>query len=357
MCEYNHDLIVSDDFTANYPTIKKLLVHEELNDLFRSYDLVARKYKKLMIIIGSTALAMGFIALLGIVLELFIPAIGSHLPNCAVVIIELLALLSIVFVVVDRIFIRSRPKYLFACFARERLRQWHFQLFVDGEFVQWFLADSSAGQKALASRLNSFKETLRAGSGSLDAFIRTPASPSRLLHQQSKYTDNTIASNVFDALTTLRFEHQSQYPWRKLTSTSSENVLSLQEHYEWSETLARMSLLGALLIPIVQLVLVLLKSVEILDNTDTIHMTLSALVLGLVALSAASRAYRSGMTLPEEVESYEDYVAHVGTLCAILQESTISIDSKQELLIDLELEAERELRRFLSMKRKATFLA
>ena len=153
----------------------------------------------------------------------------------------------------------------------------------------------------------------------------------------------------------LRFEHQSRFARGKTTEIVSVSGVSMTESYHWSETLARLSLLAAVGIPIVQLVLVAISSSSPVPFLEKIHVGLSALALIFVIVSASARAFRTGLTLPEEIESYNDFSSHVDMLR--VRFDTADNSEKYSLAVDLELEAERELKRFLTMKAKSTFLA
>ena len=72
-------------------------------------------------------------------------------------------------------------------------------------------------------------------------------------------------------------------------------------------------------------------------------------------ISLASRTYRTGMTLPEEIESYIHYKELVQAIVDHLQEAT-TLEEKSELLGELETHADAELKRYLRMKSNATFL-
>jgi hypothetical protein len=79
----------------------------------------------------------------------------------------------------------------------------------------------------------------------------------------------------------------------------------------------------------------------------------SALLLAV--LSAASRAYRSGYTLPAESESYEEYCDRVSEINAVFR-SAKTDEQRLRQLEQLESEAASELRRFLRTKMHATFV-
>ena len=83
---------------------------------------------------------------------------------------------------------------------------------------------------------------------------------------------------------------------------------------------------------------------------------LGGVSLLLAVLSAASRAYRAGFTLPDESESYEEYCDRVRELKAVFK-SLSNDNEKLRELEQLEEETAAELRRFLRMKTRATFVS
>ncbi|MEJ7592496.1 MAG: hypothetical protein WKF77_13170 [Planctomycetaceae bacterium] len=267
--------------------------------------------------------------------------------------IEVMAIIAIAIVVFDRFVTCSKSKYLHACFGRERLRHWHFQMFLDGALL--CIADKTLQAGKITGRLTRFDTSHLDLEGASTTFIERPASPALMFHPFTAYSVPEIATEVFNALETLRFEHQAQYAARRINRPGNPHVPTMREGENWSETLAKLSLLGAVLIPIVQLILMAVKRREFEQGFQITHSALSASALLLIAVSATARAYRTGLTLPEELESYEDYVSHVEVLKTRLESADNA--RKQELLRDLELEAERELQRFLRMKEKASFLA
>jgi hypothetical protein len=82
---------------------------------------------------------------------------------------------------------------------------------------------------------------------------------------------------------------------------------------------------------------------------------LSGSALLLAVFSAASRAYRAGYTLPDESESYEEYRDRIRE-CKALFDNATSDQEKFRQLENLEAEAAAELRNFIRMKMRATFI-
>jgi len=349
MAEHNHDINVSQEFANRFPQIKHLLVLPDVFKVFDGYDRIAKRYKFLYQALGIASLVIGLFSMLGVVAELLFESLKWELPTKVAMAIELSALLAILIIAFDCLVLRTRSNYLSACFAREQIRLWRFQLFIDGRFVENVAKDRVNAREECQTRWQTFKEALKLLKGAQEDFVRRRTVPIDLNHHDTPYTDPVIAKQVFDALLVLRFNYQAQYA-RSLTAAETPGrIVALRSQFDWSETLARLGLLGALILPAIQLFVIKIEA-------HTLHASLSAAALALVALSATARAYRTGLTLPEEIESYEEYTAHIDTLRELFLMSGTSDERKREILKELETEAARELRRFLAMKSKSTFV-
>jgi len=366
--EYNHDLDVNADFTRQFQPVGKLLRQPVVLDLFYRYEREAKNYKRRFHLLGMLSLVSGTVALICVALELLVAGLGKHSPGLATVIIELVALASFCLLLIARVRC-YRTRWRIACFARERIRQWHFQLFLDGELVEGLAKTPSTviisgkpgapnnATDELTRRWREFTENLKSGAGSLDDFLHDSAAPARMFHPVTPYRDPDIEGRVSCALATLRFNHQAQYSRRKIAHESPTAALSAREHHHWAESVASITLLLAVLAPAAQLVVLLAHSLRLIEDTKTWHTWLFAAALVLAVLSASVRAYRTGLTLPEEIESYEEYVTRVGELRELFLLPGGTMEHRSAVLKDLEIEAARELRRFLVLKGKATFIA
>jgi len=92
-----------------------------------------------------------------------------------------------------------------------------------------------------------------------------------------------------------------------------------------------------------------------LSRAEIASRCLAGVALLLAVLSAASRAYRAGYTLPDEFESYEEYCDRLREYKVVF-ESAAADEDKFRQLENLEAEAALELRRFIKMKMRATFI-
>lgn len=353
---YNNDIDVDHVFASQFDGLTPLLRNEELIQLFKKYDQTAKNRKRRLLAFGRLSLLLTLLALLGVLTELLIAAQGSHAHSVTVVIIELLAIAAFGCLFANHIQ-KNRPRYLLACFCRERIRQWQYQLFLDGEFVSRYVDDSDWGQRELDSRFERLCEDLRNTDGLLHDYQSAATTRSMLMHPNKSYTSAATAALVNDAMKTLRFDHQVRYSGRKISDDPNDQHFSLREQHHWAETVARLSLLAAVAIPALQLALVSAKGLGLgTEALATTHVFLLAAALAAVVISATARAYTTGMTLPDEIDSYEHYCAHVNALRSVFIAET-DHEKKRECHVELELEAERELRRFIHMKQKATFLA
>jgi hypothetical protein len=166
-----------------------------------------------------------------------------------------------------------------------------------------------------------------------------------------------LSKGVFDAIKILRFEHQLQYSQRKIQPESIESDSVIIDRETISETIASVTLAGAIFVSAFALILSGIHELTNLLPWDylVINRYLGSAALLLAVVSAASRAYSAGFTLPDESESYEEYCDRIREIEAVFQ-NVKSDKEKLTQLEQLEEESAVELRRFLRMKKRATFL-
>lgn len=350
--EYNHDLNVSEDFLRCYPAIRKALNDERLLERFDYYDREAKKHKRNFQGLGLGALILGLIPLLVAALRMAVgepPAWQEGFSTFA----EAAGLVSVGLVLWSR-FRRHRRLWCQAVFCRERLRQWHFQKFLDGRLIGLLASQSGAYDEELSRRWGELTQNLRDGYGMMKRFLDSASRSSDLFHELTPYSDPAIAEQVFKALWTLRLEHQLRYGKRKTAPQGEQAGLSLEERKTISETAAIATLALAVLVS-GSAFIVAIVGPRLGWETAFITRCLGASALFLAVLSAGSRAYRAGYTVPDESESYEEYCDRIREIEAVFQNAT-SEEGKLRQLKYLEEESAAELRRFLRMKERATFV-
>ena len=356
--QYNHDLDVSEDFLAFYPAIRGVLQDERLLTIFRELDERAQAHKRAFHRLGIGALILGLTPLVVAAVRmtmgepLFSGIAGINVGA------ELSGILSMCLVIWARLR-RHRLSWCHAVFCRERLRQWHFQLCLDGRLVERLAAGDPAARKELEQRWVTLQQNMSDGQGLMIEFVAADSHDGDLMHPVTEYTNPAIGAAVFEALQTLRFDHQLRFGRRKIDPDGEGKGLALKEHDTLSETVGSLSLAGAITMSVLAFLASGAHMVERAAWLPWDHLaitrSLSGIALLLGVLSAGSRAYRAGFTLPDESESYEEYCDHLREAKAVFR-SASSADLKLRELQRLEQEAAAELRRFLRMKTRATFI-
>lgn len=354
--KFNHDIFPGEEFTKAFPSLSWILSADVEGEAFRKHDALAKSHKFWWYTLGRTSLFLTVVVLLAIVGELVVYALGLKPPAEITATIEITALIAVLLLVIDH-FLHNKPFYLYHCFCRERIRHFRFQAFLDGGLLTLGTTDPDAAKTQLEGRLqHKLLADLDSGEGALESFVARTSSESQLLHPLVKYEDADIGMNVFEALDALRFRHQAQYPRRKTAVASVDRSLSMMDQYHWAEVVGKVMLASALILPATQVTLLALDFSGAWPPPKWLTILLFGASIGAAIVSAGARAYCVGLTLPDEVDSYAQYVARIDHLQDMATKSK-SLKEKQACLLELELEAERELRRFLQMKMKASFIA
>ena len=155
------------------------------------------------------SLWLGGIALSGITVKLLVTALGSKMPTALIAAFEAAALFSVA-AALGPWFVNSRTKWLTARFMTEQIRQWHFQLLLDGRLVCQAARDPKLFERSRASRWAQFQEAQAANAeGSLTSFVAGAAMDFH--HGVAPYDDAMTAEQVVRAYSDLRFQKQLAY--------------------------------------------------------------------------------------------------------------------------------------------------
>jgi hypothetical protein len=355
--EYNHDLNVSEEFLAAYPSIRKALKDERLLERFTFFEDRAKSHKRWFHLLGLWSLILGSVPLIIAALRMIVGEGAFAAYTRAYSAAELCGVASICLVLWNRLK-RHRMLWCQAVFYRERLRQWHFQKFLDGPLIEKLVGNEAEYDAELNRRRVQLEQNFHDGYGTMMEFTRFASRENNFLHEPANYSDSRIARTVFDALRTLRFEHQLRFSQRKIEPEAEHASLALKERATVSETIASVTLAGAVLISALSVFVSGAHEFDLPLQWDQLLITrcLGGTALLLAVVSAASRAYRSGFTLPDESESYEEYCGRIRELKPVFLKTALSDEEKLRQLEQLEEEAAAELRRFMRMKTRATFL-
>ncbi|MBV9762061.1 MAG: hypothetical protein JO340_15970 [Acidobacteriaceae bacterium] len=357
--EYNHDLDVSEDFLRAYTLIRKALKDERLIRAFRYYDGEAKKHKRWFESLGIWTLLLALAPLLVAAIRMIVgdEMWKEEISTSA----ETLGLISVLLVLLSR---RRQHRRLWckAVFCRERLRQWHFQKFLDGEFIGLLVDASDRFDVELDKRWANITHNFRDSYGAMKQFLDFDHDSDSFV-KVTPYADRAVAQQVINALSALRVQHQLRYAVQRTADEGEERGLSLEERRSLSEHVAALALAGAVLVIVSALLVPIVSWIAAhgfghdnwLPKEKILTRYFEGAALFLSVLSAGSRAYRAGFTVPDESESYEEYSNRLREIVAVF-DSAPTLLRKMQALKHLEDVATDELRRFLKMKERATFV-
>jgi len=352
-------LDVSEAFLCAYPSIREALRDQRLLETFSFFDVQARAHKKSFQSLGLWSLILGLVPLVAAAVRM---AVGEALfakVAPANITWEFCGVVSVCFVLWTRMK-RHRVLWCQAVFCRERLRQWHFQKFLDGRLMGLLASHKKQYEEEIDRRWGELTQKLKDGPGMMGEFVSFASHGGDFFHVTADYENQQFAKTVLEALRTLRFEHQLRFSRIKITPEGERVGLSLRERTTLSETVASVTLAGAIVISALAFFASAIDFSRFASFLPWGYITITRCLAGtallLAVLSAASRAYRAGYTLPDESESYEEYCDRVRALEAVFR-SVSSDKEKFRQLEYLEEEAAVELRRFLRMKMRATFVS
>lgn len=352
---FNHDVHVPEEFLRHFPRIASVLHREETAEALSRENTKGMRAKRRFHQSGLAALFLGTLALCGSVVEISCLAGGIEPPSGMAVAVEVAALLAFC-LLLGAWSLRYRRAWLVACFTRERIRQWHFQTFLNGELVEKLAAgdpDARSGyERSWAAMVASFGSD----EGAMSRYKNDRGVPRRLLHGEKPYTDPQIAADVHESLVTLRIRHQREFAERKLNQDDASSIVSLVDKYKWAEAVARMTFLVAIVTPAAQLAVIALHERGVVPGSiDVVSVVLLGVALLLAVISAGSRAFLSAMSLPAEIDSYREWAQRLEAISGSFEAGTTMDDERTRQLRECELACAEELQRFLRMKSDVRF--
>jgi hypothetical protein len=257
------------------------------------------------------------------------------------VLIELLGLLASGLVLLAW-FGETRQRWLTARFFAERMRQWHFELFLDGALVSKLTQDAAGFVAERDLRWSAFLHDLRAGPGLMGTFLHSDDYP--IAHHTTSYTNDAVADEVFTIYSKLRFEWQLSY-FRCQADTFAETD-------NWTEAAARWTLVAAAIVPLAQLALYGMRGDGAVETAIAV---LPPLALLLALVSAVIRVLRSARAYSEERERYLSKWTRALALKAAFDAATERA-GRLAVMEEFEKVAIDELRGFLRTMERASYL-
>jgi hypothetical protein len=339
----NSDVRPSDSVLQSFKVIRPLLLHHDLANQCDDLDRQSDTQRKLAHALGVVSVLCGVLALLAIVVELAGRG-RMELSREVSIGVESASIAAIVLGVLSKII---RGTWLNNAFLLARLRQWHFQGFLDGSIV------SKVGSRHLFenTRLARYAK-LQSITGSDPMIQFVEENPARLkLVPMSIDSRMEGIQEIVESYRQLRLEYLiAVYTKREMQNTDFDRLL---------EFIARFGVVLAVLCSATQVILLLVNRMS-----EQVRPFLLGASVGLPIVSVGARAVRDGMTtrfnslrlrrkcnrLRFLLESFDSVAAEGSDSMAGATERRIQIMREIETL---EVE---DLRDFLRQARDATFL-
>jgi len=340
---HNTDLNPPGEYIATLPRIAPALRFDGLLKVFGQYDAIANTAQRRLHATGIASLALGSLALTGITVKLLLLALGAAMPPVLVFAVEISAVVSIALAVGPWVS-RSRGRWLTARYVTESIRQWHFQLLLDGGLMTLASAGTGRFEEERTRRWNQFTASIEAAEGRMSSFVEGESTNRSF--QSALAADSQIAEETCTAYRDLRFDRQLAY-----FRVKREHFA---EYDEWSEAVAKWTLLTAVLMSAVQAGLALFE----MTGGDVSHglgAAVAAMAIWLVIVNATVRVYRNAMRLSEQRERYDGRWLQMVMLKNVFDQALGSEERVRAMRAVEDLSVD-ELREFLRQMRRASFL-
>ncbi|MEK6372878.1 MAG: hypothetical protein AABO58_09290 [Acidobacteriota bacterium] len=341
--EHNSDLSPGEPYLAAMPHMRAAFGYEKTSNLFGYYDGVANAEHRVLRRTGMVSLILGGVALSGIVIKLMVGALGHSMPLSLIALFEAAALGSIV-LALGPWFSRTRTKWLTARFMTEQIRQWQFQLLLDGRLLSQAMSNRDAFEAERTQRWARFESQAVSAEGTMNSFA--DGEVLEFYHDISPYGEPEAAEETLRAYMDLRFHKQLAYFNLKRQE--------LMRRDGWVEALSRWSLFMALVLASGQLLIVAWNWISCC-LPHGLDVLLGAAALWLVVCSASVRIYQHAMHLAEQIEHYE--TKWLGLVILKTQfDAAGSVEEKLGVMRQVEVLEIDELREFLRQMRKTSYL-
>ena len=348
---FNHDILITVDENsrsqAEWPLVAHAFYNAKVGDAFGKDEANAKRLKRVVQRLGTTAIAFALVALLGSALELHLAARpGGELPTPAAKAIEACGLLGLVAAFLASRFWKFRREWLKSRFFCECLRQWQFRRTLDGVAIERAAASPAARTDYEHARDAAFgyfvADLTREVGQRLGELADSAVDPVALPFEPHAPADPAVAAQLASAYFHFRLDHQINYAVYKLSADDKTFAgVSGELLVKATDMLAAASLVGALAVSVVQLFHALPFG--------------GFAGVGLAIFGVAVRAWRDGMALDEERERYQDMRQRLQSLAARWADAPDD-PARLRLAEEVERAGLEELRSFVRQHGKAQFL-
>ena len=360
---FNDDLLMNDNdlkfARSQFPEIVHVLDHERLRTIFAQYDAEANTARDRVRTLGLGAVLFAMLALLTVATQ---PA-WPHTPAARwlAVILEIGGMFAALVASGGLWLGPWKQRWLESRFMTERLRQWHFQMWLRrGREIDMSVSDPKAIAAFQSHRMLWLDEFLKSHEGHLDAKLESLTSElgdaDTWLHDPPTAYGNKskVLPHIFQAYEQLRLNHQYSYAVYKLRRADDKPIWRF---LKWpairqASVLSNMSSVGLTVALVCSAVLICTHAFGIGADIEPAF-RMGAIVSALVGL--ALRTLQEGLAPEKEIERYNDYRGRIAQLRNRFQE-TRDQNELLHIMEELERAAFDELRGFLRTHQHAKFL-
>jgi hypothetical protein len=288
------------------------------------------------------------------VIALAFVAHGDELPSSLEVIFPFAALLSFALIAWSYLG-RLREKWLLNLFVRERIRQWRHQLLLDGDLVQECAQNDDKANASYHEQWSKLNEIFEMADGKFQHFVGGSGEDDYFFTDRpAPPADPSLMSDVLACQESMRIQYQRNFSSAR--GTSGSRRISLQDFTRVIQWLASTTLVGAVLAATGVFVV---RVVEYSNaHTSTTSLVLATIAIGLAVLSLGVRALRTGLTIPAEYVSFEEYRHRCNALGLWWDRERAKAEMYEQwqCLVEFERTSASELRRYLRMKASSRFI-
>jgi hypothetical protein len=349
--EGNTDIHTPSTTAEKYPLLGHVLTDDIVLDRFDIYDAKAKSAKSWYRNLGVTSLILVFLSLEWEVVSLTWAAWGGKVTFGLNVAFGAVGVAAVILVIYARVR-HYRSEWLLNVFLRERIRQWRHQLVLDGVLMDIGEHSPMSQLDSIRDRWNDFvNQNLAVGDGEFDSFInggpKQDGPDTLLLHPYSPPTHSLVLEEVLLLQREVRLQHQLDYANSKTASEGQKHLFSVAELTDTIDKAATTTLALAVAVIFARFF------VEFIHHSSKALIILAGIATALVVASAAIRALRSGLAIPGERDSYVEYAHRMKTLADLFD---FDKADRWEIVVQTEIAAVEELRRFLVAESKSRFI-
>jgi hypothetical protein len=365
--KFNDDLLLGEgdcEVAAHrYPTILHVLDHPELRNYFETIDAPANRAKRSSRTAGFCAIVLACVALMFAAAEHLLKDHAGMLPTFLVIVSALAGVLSVMIGGTGVLFAGKKRQWLHLRFMTERIRQFHFQIFVSRlPEISDSLRDDKAKAAFKSERNNWFEAFKMRFDGKLPGeFSRTindETGAELWLHEYrdelNKARESKDLDPLFRAYRELRISHQIGYASYKLKEDHKIFSGSPRQQVAVLSTVAFICIVLLCAIHVGVLIGVLMPEKSFWAEFRFSELV-SVIVIWFAIVALGVRAVEQGLQLVREIERYQQYLSAVR---AILErfDNARSQSEKIRVMQEMERASFDEMRNFLMTNDRARFV-